>query len=69
MRFFFNPMFEKILIAVCIIFMVVFYNSTVAQPAGKPNIIIVLDDDLGWADVGYNGNRCLETPNVDKLAQ
>ena len=37
-------------------------------PAGKPNIIIVLADDLGWADVGYNGNRCLETPCIDKLA-
>jgi len=40
-----------------------------AGSAGNPNIIIVLADDLGWADVGYNGNRCLETPHIDKLAK
>lgn len=38
------------------------------QPA-KPNIIIVLADDLGWSDVGYNGNRWMETPNLDRLAK
>jgi len=44
-------------------------SSCSEKPAGKPNIIIVLADDLGWADVGYNGNRCLETPHIDKLAR
>ena len=40
-----------------------------AGPVEKPNIIIVLADDLGWADVGYNGNHCLETPNIDRFAR
>ncbi len=44
-------------------------SAPAADPAGKPNIIIVLADDLGWADVGYNGNRCLETPHIDQLAR
>jgi arylsulfatase A-like enzyme len=43
--------------------------SAGAEPVKKSNIVIVLADDLGWADVGYNGNRCLETPNIDKLAR
>jgi len=34
----------------------------------KPNIVIVIADDLGWADVGYNDAELYETPNIDKLA-
>lgn len=35
----------------------------------KPNIIIIIADDLGWMDVGYNGADYYETPNIDKLAK
>lgn len=33
-----------------------------------PNIVIIYSDDLGWSDVGFNGNKYYETPNIDKLA-
>lgn len=36
--------------------------------AGKPNIVLIFMDDLGWKDVGYNGCKYYETPNIDRLA-
>ena len=34
----------------------------------KPNIILFLIDDLGWADLGLTGSKFYETPHLDKLA-
>ena len=36
---------------------------------GRPNIIFILIDDLGWKDVGFMGNSYYDTPNIDKLAR
>jgi arylsulfatase A-like enzyme len=38
------------------------------EPALKPNILIIIPDDLGWSDVGYHGSE-IKTPNLDKLAK
>ena len=35
----------------------------------KPNIIIIMADDLGWGDLGYNGQQKIKTPNIDMLAR
>jgi len=34
----------------------------------QPNILFILVDDLGWADLGFTGSTFYETPNIDKLA-
>lgn len=35
----------------------------------QPNIIIILSDDQGWGDLGFNGNISVATPNLDRLAK
>ena len=35
----------------------------------KPNIIILLADDLGWADLGYQGSDDIRSPHIDSLAK
>ncbi|HXH98845.1 MAG TPA: sulfatase [Sphingobacteriaceae bacterium] len=38
------------------------------KTAGKPNVIYILTDDLGYSELGCYGNTFNETPNIDKLA-
>jgi arylsulfatase A-like enzyme len=38
------------------------------KPANKPNVIVILSDDLGWADLSCYGSTFHESPNLDKLA-
>jgi arylsulfatase A-like enzyme len=43
-------------------------TPALAQKASRPNIVLVLVDDLGFSDIGPFGATELETPNLDKLA-
>lgn len=39
-----------------------------SEPASPPNLIVILTDDQGWGDVGFNGCTDIQTPHLDALA-
>jgi arylsulfatase A-like enzyme len=42
--------------------------ACISAAESAPNIVFILADDLGWSDVGFNGAKFYETPNIDRLA-
>ena len=38
------------------------------KPRRRPNIVLIMADDLGWMDLGCQGNTLVDTPNLDRLA-
>lgn len=37
-------------------------------PGNKPNIVLILSDDMGYADIGVHGCKDIPTPNIDRIA-
>jgi arylsulfatase A-like enzyme len=49
-------------------FIFVFFSLTLsAQKNSRPNIIYIMADDLGYADLSCYGRKDYQTPNLDKL--
>lgn len=56
-----------------LLFIVVFSISLLGyaklvKAQGKPNVLVIVADDFGWADTGFQGSEFYETPNLDRLA-
>ena len=63
-----NSMTRELLLAFALVGLI--GNSAFSADAKRPpNIILILMDDMGWRDVGFMGNRFVETPNIDRLAK
>lgn len=39
-----------------------------SSEAKPPNVILLMADDLGWSDTGFNGNQVVKTPALDEMA-
>ncbi len=44
-------------------------SQVLAAPATRPNILVIVADDLGWGELGCQGNPQIPTPHIDSLAK
>lgn len=59
---------KKITIAL-FFFSLCFCGRSLNSHAQKTNVILIMADDLGWGDVGFNGNEKIITPHLDKMSE
>jgi len=55
--------------AVAILMAAVPPDACLAAPAAAPNVIVFYADDLGWGELGCQGNPQIPTPHIDSLAK
>jgi len=51
-----------------LVLLIVATHAWSADAPKKPNVVIVVADDMGWKDTGYHGNKVVKTPNLDDMA-
>ena len=58
-----------VLLAVCLIHSSICAQESLVSSLRKPNIILVMADDQGWGDTGYNGHPFVQTPELNAMAR
>lgn len=58
---------KHLLSAICAL--VVFTVPLLAADAARPNVLIIVSDDQGYADAGFQGSKDVATPHLDALAK
>jgi arylsulfatase A-like enzyme len=59
----------KKITAVLFLLSICFLACTLHGKAQKTNVILIMADDLGWGDVGFNGNEKIITPHLDNMSE
>lgn len=54
--------------ACCILVLACALRAHAAQPDERPNILLIVSDDQGYADTGFQGSKEIPTPHLDRLA-
>jgi uncharacterized sulfatase len=57
-----------LVIVSCVVGALLSCPSTVAQDAGRPNVLLIIGDDHAWTDYGFMGSTAVRTPHIDRLA-
>ncbi|NLR93954.1 arylsulfatase [Flammeovirga agarivorans] len=65
---------KKQLFLTCFVYLLFFCFGCAKQKASneiekKPNVIVIMTDDMAWGDISYNGNKNINTPRIDQLSK
>ena len=65
-----NIICSRLILAICINCLILScYGQKSNSNSTRPNVILIMADDLGYGDVGFNGNTKIITPHLDNMSK